>query len=105
MVVRIRFGRGTVVSRRKGKNSGAARLLASLLTLVSVCLGSMGLWRLAQDLDLAGDFVFKDGILSHWQVWLGGAGALQYTCWRLARYARTANRADEPAGAEAAAKV
>ena len=73
MVVKIRFGRGPVVTRRKGKNSRIALLAASLLTLVSICLASLGIWRLAQDVGLAGDFIFPDGFLSHWQVWIGAA--------------------------------
>jgi hypothetical protein len=89
MVVRIRFGPGPLVTRRKGKNSRIALLAASLLTLASICLGSLGVWRLCQDLDLAGNFVFAQGFLSHWQVWIGAATLVQYCAWRLTRYART----------------
>lgn len=88
MVVRIRFGHGPVVSRRQGKNSRIATLAASLLTLVSVSCASLGLWRIGMDLDWAGDFVFPTGFLSHWQVWTGAAVAVQYTAWRLTRYAK-----------------
>ena len=91
MVVKIRFGSGPVVTRRKGKNSRMATLAASLLTLVSICLLSLGIWRLSQDLDLAGDFIFPDGVLSHWQVWIAAAAAVQYSCWRLTRYAKQAH--------------
>jgi hypothetical protein len=94
MVVKIRFGRGPLVARRKGKNSRMAMFASSLLTLIAICLGALGFWRLCGDLGLAGDFVFRDGFLSHWQVWLGAAAILQYACWRLTRYARLAN---EPA--------
>jgi hypothetical protein len=93
MVVKIRFARGPLLTRRKGKNSRIAMLAASLLTLVAICLASLGVWRLCQDLGLAGEFVFSDGFLSHWQVWIGSAVLMQYACWRLTRYARTA-RAD-----------
>jgi hypothetical protein len=98
MVVKVRFGRGPVVTRRKGKNSRFAMLAASLLTLVAICFAALGVWRLCQDVGLAGDFVFADGFLSHWQVWIGSAVLLQYACWRLTRYARTA-RADAIAAA------
>jgi hypothetical protein len=90
MVVKIRFGRGPVVSRRSGKNSRIATLSASLLTLVSISCGSLGMWRVGTDLQWAGDFVFPSGFLSHWQVWAGAAVAVQYCSWRLARYARRA---------------
>jgi hypothetical protein len=88
MVVKVRFGRGAVVSRRSGKNRRLARLAASLLTLVSISCGALGVWRLGTDLDWAGDFVFPSGLLSHWQVWIAAAVAVQYLSWRLARYAR-----------------
>ena len=95
MVVKIRFGLGPVVTRRKGKNGRMASLGASLLTLGSICLGSLGVWRLGQDLDLAGDFVFPSGFLSHWQVWIGSAIVFQYGAWHLTRYARL-EKADVP---------
>lgn len=90
MVVKIRFGRGPLVTRRKGKNGRIAMLAASLLTLMAICFTSLGVWRLTQDLDLTGDFVFTDGILSHWQVWIFGAVTTQYAAWRLTRYAHLA---------------
>jgi hypothetical protein len=65
MVVKILFGRGTVVSGRPGKNSRLATLAASLLTLVSVVFGSLAMWRIGTDLDWAGDFAFSSGFLSH----------------------------------------
>jgi putative exporter of polyketide antibiotics len=90
MVIRIRFGRGPVVTRRKGKNSRIAMLSASMLTLGSICLFTLGAWRLSEDLDLAGDFIFADGLLSHWQVWMAAAALTQYSGWSLTRYARKA---------------
>jgi hypothetical protein len=89
MVVKIRFGRGPVVTRRKGKNSRIATLAASVLTLFSLASVSLGMWRVGTDLNWAGDFVFPQGFLSHWQVWVGAAVAIQYSAWKLTRYART----------------
>ncbi len=105
MVVRIRFGHGPVVTRRKGKNSRIAMLAGSLLTLISICLLSLGIWRLCQDLDLANDFIFPDGFLSHWQVWIAAAALTQYSCWRLTKYARTARLRGETAHVEKAADL
>jgi hypothetical protein len=48
------------------------------------------MWRVGADLDWAGGFVFPEGFLSHWQVWIGAAVAIQYAGWRLTRYASTA---------------
>ena len=98
MVVKVRFGRGPRVARRPGKNSGIATLAASGMTLVSVGCASLGLWRLGTDLNWAGKFVFPRGFLSHWQVWIGTAGLVQYVGWRLNRHAVQA-RAMEPATA------
>ena len=90
MVVRIRFGRGRAVERRSGKNNHLARLAASFLTLSATCLASFGMWRVAQDLGWAGDFVIADGLFSHWQVWIGAAILLQWAAWRLLNYAKSA---------------
>jgi len=108
MIVRIRFGRGRLITDRRGKNIRAARLLVSLLTLVSVSCGIFGLWRLGQDLGFAGDFVFTSGLLSHWQVWVAATAATQYGRWRLSRYSKPARLAtdetdDEEEPAEKAA--
>jgi len=100
-VVKVRFGRGPVVTRRKGKNSRIARLTASLLTLVAISCASLGLWRLGSDLDWAGDFFVQSGFFSHWQVWVGAGIGAQYASWRLTRYARSASRREvEDARAE-----
>lgn len=88
MVVKVRFGRGPVVARRKGKNSRIALLGAGFLTLVSICLGSLGIWRFCQDIGVSGDFIFSDGFLSHWQVWIAGSALAWYGSWRLSRHAK-----------------
>jgi len=99
MVVRVRFGRGPVVARRKGKNSRIALLGAGILTLVSICLGTLGIWRFCQDIGVAGDFIFADGFLSHWQVWIAGSSLAWYGSWRLSRHAKLASEEadDDPA--------
>jgi hypothetical protein len=88
MVVRIRFGRGSRVALRKRTNARLALLTASLLTLIAICLTFMGFWRLFRDLDLAGEFIFTTGILSHWQVWLAAAAGIQFGAWSLRDYYR-----------------
>ena len=88
MVVKIRFPNGPVVSRRAGKNRRFATLAASVLTMVSISCASLAIWRIGTDLEWAGDFVFPNGFLSHWQVWLGVAIAAQCVGWRLSHYAK-----------------
>ncbi len=72
------------------KRSRLAILAASVLTLVSISVASLGIWRLGTDLGWAGEFVISQGFLSHWQVWIGAAIGIQYAGWRLTRYAKTA---------------
>jgi len=95
MVVRIRFGRGSRVSLPKRPSAPLARLAASFLTLIAICLSFMGFWRLFEDLDLAGEFIFPAGILSHWQVWLAVAAGTQYAAWRLKSIARAESPTEE----------
>ena len=56
------------------------------------------MWRIGTDLAWAGDFVFSDGFLSHWQIWIGAAVAMQYAAWRLNRYAGQALAPEPRAG-------
>ena len=88
MVVRIRLGRGRTMEHRDRTSSRAARLAASLFTLIAICLASFGAWRVAEDLGWAGDFIIAEGLFSHWQVWIGGAILLQWAALRLLSYAR-----------------
>jgi hypothetical protein len=86
MVVKIALD-VPAMTRRKAKNIRIAMLSAAgLLTLVAISCVSLGLWRVASDLDRAGDFVFPVGFLSHWQVWIASAAGVQYASWRLTRY-------------------
>lgn len=101
MIVKVRFGRGPTVSRQNRKNRRIAMLAASLMTMLSISCASLGMWRLGADLDWAGAFVFTDGLLSHWQVWIGAAALAQYGSFRLARYARSRHRAAAEDAAEA----
>lgn len=104
MIVRVRLGRGAARSGRAGKNSRAARVAAYLLTIASISCASLGVWRIGDDLGWAGDFVFKDGVMSHWQVWVGAAIATQYVAWQLTQHARRATeRQAEPEPRERAA--
>ena len=86
MVTKILFGLDRMMALEE-KNGRIAMLSASLLTLVAISCASLGLWRLGTDLDRAGEFVIQDGLLSHWQVWIGAAVGVQYTSRRLTHHA------------------
>jgi hypothetical protein len=89
MVVRIHFGRGVRVQKRKGKNKRFALAAGALLTPAALMASALGFWRLAADLNMTGEFGITTGIFSHWQVWMILAGLLGWSSWHLNRYGRT----------------
>jgi hypothetical protein len=91
MVTKLGFGRGPVTTPEE-KYARIAILSASLLTLVAVSCGSLGLWRVSVDPGWTGNFAIRNGLLSHWQVWISAAVGIQYTSWWLVRYAGTLRR-------------
>jgi len=55
----------------------AADLMIALLTPASVIAGTLGLWRLAADLNWTETFPISSGFFSHWQVWMALAIGLK----------------------------
>jgi hypothetical protein len=93
MVVRIRFGNGPKVARRRGKNQRVALTLAALLTPAAFTASIMAVWSIAASLNWTNSFAFSTGILSHWQVWLAAAAGLQLFARLLNRYGKAADQA------------
>jgi hypothetical protein len=93
MVVRIRFGRGPKIVRKRRKNRRVALAFASLLTPAALMMAALGLWRLAADLQWASNFAIRTGLFSHWQVWAGSAALLQAGAYYLNRYGRAGDPA------------
>ena len=92
MLVRIRFSRHRV-GRNSGKVRRVAQGVAALLSPAAALAAVLALWRVASDLNWAGRFAITEGLLSHWQVWLGFAILLQFCARVLARYAKTEQKA------------
>jgi hypothetical protein len=92
MVVRIRFGKGQRVARKRRKNRRLAMAFASFLTPASVMAAALGVWGLAEGPNWTSHFAISNGIFSHWQVWLAFAALLQTGSHYLNRY----GRADDP---------
>ena len=88
MIVRIRFGQGSHVGRTPRKNRRVAAALGSLLVPVAFMASVLGVWRLAADLKITGDFAIANGLFSHWQVWIASAVVLAFTARLLNRYGR-----------------
>ena len=87
MKVRFRFREGRRVSRRRGKNRRLAAAAGALLIPMALMAYILGLWRLASDLGVAGEFGIT-GLFSHWQMWIAVALALSFAASALNRYGR-----------------
>ncbi len=80
MIVRIRLTRGS-----GSGTSGIKAALAGLLTLLGVMCFVMGSWILLAGLGWAGEFVLRQGVFSHWQVWMACGVVAQLISFRLNR--------------------
>ena len=87
MRVTIRFPQGRALQHRSGMNRQISAALGALLVPASLMAYSLGFWRLAFDIGLAGKFDIT-GIFSHWQVWIGLGVVLHGSSISLNRYAR-----------------
>lgn len=88
MIVRIRLRLGPAFAYGLRRNRQVASFAAALLTPAAVMAFVLGVWRLASDLDFAGQFVISQGLFSHWQVWIAMAGLLQTCASILNRFGR-----------------
>jgi hypothetical protein len=89
MVVRIRFGKRSVV----GENRRAALALAALLDPAAVMALALGLWGVAAELKWVGSFAIPSGLFSYWETWLGAAAALEFCAVALNRYGKNGGAA------------
>jgi hypothetical protein len=88
MVVRIRFGKGPKVMRKRRKNRRVALAFAAMLTPAAVMAAALAVWGLAAGPNWTSNFAIRTGLLSHWQVWLAFAAVLQAGSHFLNRYGR-----------------
>jgi hypothetical protein len=88
MVVRIRLKRGPKVRPTRRKNRHVALASAALLTPAAVVAFVLSMWRLGADIGFTSSFAIRAGILSHWQVWLAIAVAIQFFAVVLNRYGK-----------------
>ena len=93
MVVRIRFGKGLRVGKKRRKNRRMALAAAAMLTPAAFLVGVVGLWRVSSDLGITSGFAISSGVFSHWQVWLATAVLLQLCARLLNRYGRSGDAA------------
>ena len=87
MMVRIKLRQGPPIQRKVGKNRQVASAIGTLLMPAVLMAYVLGIWRLASDLGMAGEFAIS-GIFSHWQVWIALAAALHIGSASLNRYGR-----------------
>ena len=55
----------------------------TLLTPLAAIAALMAIWRFGVDVGWSDAFAISDGMLSHWEVWLALAIAIQWTAKRL----------------------
>jgi len=103
MLVRIRLHGGPKVRQKKRKNRHVALASAALLTPAAVMAFVLSMWRLGSDLGFARSFAIRNGILSHWQVWLAISVAIQFVAVLLNRYGNPGT--DAPADKKKDSKV
>jgi hypothetical protein len=90
MLVRIRFPEGRPLLRQRGTNRQLSAALGALLVPASLMAYSLGFWRLASDMGLAGQFDIT-GAFSHWQLWIGLGVILHAAAISLNRHGRGGN--------------
>lgn len=72
--------------------------LAAILSPVAAALFTISLWRLGQDLGVAGNFFIQDGPLAHWQPWFVLAAAVAVAKARLSRRSQSGGGGTAAAG-------
>ncbi len=87
MMVRIKLRQGPPIQRKAGKNRLVASAIGTLVMPAALMAYVLGIWRLASDLGMAGQFAIG-GLFSHWQVWIAIAAALHIASASLSRYGR-----------------
>src|SRR4030081_3409635 len=87
MILKIRFPQGRQLQHRRGKNRAVSAAFGALLVPASLMAYSLGFWRLASDMGLAGQFDIT-GTFSHWQLWIGLGVVLHGSAISLNRYSR-----------------
>lgn len=65
-----------------------APAVSNLLAPVAFTAYALGAWRLAADLDWAGQFFISNGLFSRWQVWVAMAAGTQLAARELKRFGR-----------------
>jgi len=87
MILKIRFPQARPLQHRRDTNREVSAAFGALLVPASLMAYSLGFWRLASDLGLAGQFDIT-GIFSHWQVWIGLGVILHTSSIMLSRHGR-----------------
>lgn len=87
MRLRIQLQTGRPIQRKAGKNRHLALAGGALLVPASLMAYVMGIWRLASDVGVAGNWGIT-GLFSHWQVWIATGGLIQLGSVVLTGYGR-----------------
>ena len=88
MIVKVRFPEGSPLQHRRGTNRALSAAFGALLVPAALMAYSLGFWRLASDIGLAGQFGIT-GVFSHWQLWIGLGITMNVAAVTLNRYGRS----------------
>ena len=85
MVVRLLFK--SEIRRTLGAAQRLALAGAALLTPMAFMAFALGLWRIAADMKLTGEFTIVEGPFSRWQSWIALGVLLEASAVLLVRFA------------------
>ena len=85
MVVRLLFK--SEIRRTLGAAQRLALGGAALLTPIAFMAFALGLWGIAADMKLTGEFAIAEGPFSRWQAWMALAVLLEISAVLLVRFA------------------
>ena len=88
MFVRVRFHQEKTAAQKRAQSASYVSALGGLVVMLAVSCCLLAIWRLTWDLGWTNTFVISEGILSHWQVWMGLTIVFGALALRLMRYGR-----------------
>ena len=98
MIVRIRLGKRRQPDLAARTSGQTALVLSSLLAPASLMAWALAAWCLLANMNQAGEFAFRSGLLSHWQVWIAVGIAVQFAAFLIGRAGRPDSHSTQEPG-------
>ncbi|HYO79778.1 MAG TPA: hypothetical protein VES20_00125 [Bryobacteraceae bacterium] len=100
MVIRIRLRTKLRSGHRSAAAGQAAAVVSSLLTPLALMAWALGTWSLLAAMNRAGEFAFRSGIWSRWQVWMAVGVFVQFAAFLIGRVGRSEDEALQEAATQ-----